>query len=140
MGVTSPTSQLNLQPFRRFTYFRAHSPTLLLLHLRHSSFSNPSFASSTSQALHLIHLASLPSCILKRVSTERCKNRKYCKLENRRDVWYANAVCNIKYENSLLPHDLMAAEICFRQTCEFQYDIKKEAKIALKISCCRAVR
>ena len=31
-----------------------------LLHLRHSSFSNPSFASPTSQALHLIHLARRP--------------------------------------------------------------------------------
>ena len=31
-----------------------------LLHLRHSSFSNPSFASRTSQALHLDHLASRP--------------------------------------------------------------------------------
>ena len=72
--VTSPTSQLILQPFRRFTYailqpFRhftyvtAHSPTLPLLNLRHSSFSNPSFASPTSQALHLIHLASR-SCFL----------------------------------------------------------------------------
>ena len=39
---------------------QTHSPTLLLLHLRHSSFSNPSFASPTSQALHLIHLASSP--------------------------------------------------------------------------------
>ena len=29
-------------------------------YLRHSSFSNPSFASPTSQALHLIHLASHP--------------------------------------------------------------------------------
>ena len=53
-------SQLILQPFCRFTYITAHSPTLPLLHLRHSSFSNPSFASPTSQALHLIHLASLP--------------------------------------------------------------------------------
>ena len=45
----SPTSQLILQPFRRFTYITAHSPTLPLLHLRHSSFSNPSVASPTSQ-------------------------------------------------------------------------------------------
>ena len=60
LSVTSPTSQLILQPFRRFTYVTAHSPTLPLLHLRHSSFSNPSFASPTSQALHLIHLASRP--------------------------------------------------------------------------------
>ena len=60
ISVTSPTSQLILQPFRRFTYVTAHSPTLPLLHLRHSSFSNPSFASPTSQVLHLIHLVSRP--------------------------------------------------------------------------------
>ena len=42
------------------TYITTHSPTLLLLHLRHSSFSNPSFASPMSQVLHLIHLASRP--------------------------------------------------------------------------------
>ena len=53
LSVTSPTLQLILQPFRRFTYARAHYPTLLLLHLRHSSFSKPTFASPTSQALHL---------------------------------------------------------------------------------------
>ena len=41
---------LILQPFRQFTYITAHSPTLLLLHLCHSSFSNPSLASPTSQA------------------------------------------------------------------------------------------
>ena len=62
LSITSPTSQLILQPFRRFTYITAHSPTLLLLHLRHSSFSSPSFAPLTSQAhsptfpsLHLCH-------------------------------------------------------------------------------------
>ena len=49
-----------LQPFRRFTYITAHSPTLPLLHLYNSSFSNPSFAFPTSQALHLRHLASCP--------------------------------------------------------------------------------
>ena len=54
----SPTSQLILQPFRCFTYVTAHSPTLPLLHLGYSSFSNPSFASSTSQVLHLHHLVS----------------------------------------------------------------------------------
>ena len=58
LSFTSPTSQLILQLFRRFTYVTAHSPTLPLLHLRHSSFSNPSCASPTSQALHLIHLPS----------------------------------------------------------------------------------
>ena len=58
LSVTSPTSQLILQPFRRFTYVTSHYATFPLHHLRHSSFSNPSFASPTSQALHLIHLAS----------------------------------------------------------------------------------
>ena len=58
LSVTSSTSQLILQPFRRFTYVTAHSQTLPLLHLRHSSFSYPSFASPTSQDFHLRHLAS----------------------------------------------------------------------------------
>ena len=49
--VTSPTSQLSLQPFRCFTYVTAHSQTLTSLHLRHSSFSNPSIALSTSQLI-----------------------------------------------------------------------------------------
>ena len=57
--VALPTSQLFLQPYRRCTYVTAHSPILPLLYLRHSSFSNPSFA-STSQALHIRHLASRP--------------------------------------------------------------------------------
>ena len=60
LSVTSPTSQLILQPFRRFSYVTAHSTTLPLLHLRHSSFSNPSFASPTSRTLHLFHLATRP--------------------------------------------------------------------------------
>ena len=60
LSVTSPTSQLILQPFHRFTYVTAYFPTLPLLYLRHSSFSNPSFVSPTSQAVHLIHLASRP--------------------------------------------------------------------------------
>ena len=94
-SVASPTSPFILQPFFRFsyvtssslnspgespmdvlrhftyvttpsltlpslTYVTAHSPTIPLLHLRHSSFSNPYFTSPTSRALHLIHLASLP--------------------------------------------------------------------------------
>ena len=41
--------ELILQPFRHFTYVTTHSPTLLSLYLRHSSFSNPSFTSRTSQ-------------------------------------------------------------------------------------------
>ena len=57
-GLEKPMSQLILQPLRCFTYVTAHSPNLPLLHLRHSSFSNPSFASPTSHALHLCRLAS----------------------------------------------------------------------------------
>ena len=44
-------SQLILQPFRCFTYVTAHSSTLPLLLLRHSSFSNPSVALPTSQLI-----------------------------------------------------------------------------------------
>ena len=49
--VTSPTSQLILQPFPRFIYVTTHSPTRPLLHLRHSSFSNPSLALPMSQLI-----------------------------------------------------------------------------------------
>ena len=44
-------TEVILQPFRCFTYVTAHSQTLPLLHPRHSSFSNPSVASSTSQLI-----------------------------------------------------------------------------------------
>ena len=47
----SPTSQLILQPFRRFTYVTAHSPILPSLYLRHSSCSNPCVALPTSQLI-----------------------------------------------------------------------------------------
>ena len=61
-SLALPTSQVILQPFRCFTYITAHPPTLLshllrpspsfpLLHLRHSSFSNPSLALPTSQVI-----------------------------------------------------------------------------------------
>ena len=51
--VTSPTSQLIHKPFCSFTYVTA---LLILqpfpsLHLRHNSFSNPSFALPTSQSI-----------------------------------------------------------------------------------------
>ena len=59
-SLTSRTSQLILQPFRCFTYVTAHSSTLPLLRLRDSSFSNPSFASPTSQALQLMSSAHFP--------------------------------------------------------------------------------
>ena len=42
------------------TYVSANSSTAPLLDLRHSSFSNPSFAPATSLALQLHHLASRP--------------------------------------------------------------------------------
>ena len=58
LSVALPTSQLIFQPFPRFIYVTAHSPTLPFLHLRRSSFSNHSFASPTSQALHFRHLTS----------------------------------------------------------------------------------
>ena len=44
---------LILQAFSHFTYVTAHSdsPSFLSLHLRHSSFSNPSLALPTSQLI-----------------------------------------------------------------------------------------
>ena len=51
LSVTSPTSQLILQSFRRFTYVTAHSPILPLLLLRHNSFSNLSVTLPTSQLI-----------------------------------------------------------------------------------------
>ena len=42
---------LILQPLHHFTYITVHSPTIPLLYLRHSSFSNPSVASPTSQLI-----------------------------------------------------------------------------------------
>ena len=77
LSVTSPTSQLILQPFPRFTYIAAYSPTLPSLYPHHSSFSNPSIASPTSQ--HILqpfprftyvaaHSLTLPSLYLRRSS------------------------------------------------------------------------
>ena len=86
LSVTSSTSQLILQPFRRFTYVTAHSPTLPFLHLRHSSFSNPSFDSPTSKALRLIHLASLPCH--KRFCLETKIARKFHHIH-----WFTLPVC-----------------------------------------------
>ena len=47
--VWDDDGRLILQPFRHFTYVTTHSPTLPSLYLCHSSFSNPSVASPTSQ-------------------------------------------------------------------------------------------
>ena len=49
--VALPTSQLILQPFRRYTYVTAHTLTLPSLYLCHSSFSNPSVALPASQLI-----------------------------------------------------------------------------------------
>ena len=58
--VTGEWAELILEPFRHFTYVTAHSPTLPSLYLHHSSFSNPSFAFPSLQALHLRHLVNRP--------------------------------------------------------------------------------
>ena len=83
LSVTSPMPQLILQPFRRFSYvtvflqlFRcftnvtAHSPT-------------SSFASPTSQALHLRHLASRPchpaTALISAMQLTKCNVKRGCK-------------------------------------------------------------
>ena len=48
-GSSHVTALLIPQPFRHFTYVTTHSPTLPSLYLCHSSFSNPSVATPTSQ-------------------------------------------------------------------------------------------
>ena len=49
--VTGSSLNVILQPFLRFTYVAAHYQTIPSLYLRHSSFSNPSVASPTSQII-----------------------------------------------------------------------------------------
>ena len=62
-------AELILQAFCRVTYVTAHSPTLPSLYLRHSSFSNPSVASPTSQLiLSRAHSPSFPSLHLRHSS------------------------------------------------------------------------
>ena len=63
LNSTGEIAELILQHFRHFTYVTTHSPILPSLFLGHSSFSNPSFASPTSLALHLHHLANRPWCL-----------------------------------------------------------------------------
>ena len=64
LSVTSPTSQL-ISPTLPSLYLRHNSlSSSSVVHLRHSSFSNLSFACPTSQAIHLRHLASRP-CFLR---------------------------------------------------------------------------
>ena len=53
--ITSHTSQLILQPFRRFTYVTAHSTVLPLIHLRHRHFTYVTVHSPTLPALYIHH-------------------------------------------------------------------------------------
>ena len=96
LSVTLPTSQLILQPFRRFTYVTAQSPTLPLVHLRHSSFSNPSVASPTSQALHLIHLASRPCHKEREVHNEKRKHNEV-RHECQRNHFHLRTTCEFDH-------------------------------------------
>ena len=48
-AMTITISSAHSPTFRLFTYVTTHSPTLPSLYLRHSSFTNPSVASPTSQ-------------------------------------------------------------------------------------------
>ena len=104
-SVALPTSQLIVQPFRRFTQVTAHSPTFPLLHLRHSSFLNPSFASPTSQALQLRYLASrllVPQCVFR---------------GERNGVWvglsrgFSHLLC-LKFHSPISPHSSHSSAPC----------------------------
>ena len=57
------TAELIPQLFRHFIYVTAHSPSIPSLYLRHSSFSNPSLASPTSQLVLMsrAHSPTFPS-------------------------------------------------------------------------------
>ena len=80
-------SRAHSPSFHRFTNVTAHSPTLPSLYLRHSSFSNPSVASPTSQLIlqpffffsyatgfHLRDLASRPHTQWNRILISIAKN------------------------------------------------------------------
>ena len=63
LSVTSPTSQLILQPFRRFTYVTTHSSTIPLLHLPYVTVHSPTLLSLLLRHKFftiLIHLTSCP--------------------------------------------------------------------------------
>ena len=64
LSDTLTMAQFILEHFRRFSYTTAHSPTLPFLHLRDSSFFNPTFVSPTPQELHFRHLESHPCSIV----------------------------------------------------------------------------
>ena len=55
-SVASPTSHLILKAFRRFTYVTVHSPTLPLLHVRHSLFTYVTWRAAHDKAGWLLPL------------------------------------------------------------------------------------
>ena len=55
-SVALPTSQLILQPFRRFTYVTAHSPILLSLLLCHRLFTYVTWRAAHLVSRHFKHL------------------------------------------------------------------------------------
>ena len=55
VDISDNTAELILQSFSHFTYVTVHSSTLPLLHLRHSTFSSPSFASPALLILQAFH-------------------------------------------------------------------------------------
>ena len=62
--VALPTSQIILQPFRCITYVTAHSPTFPLFHLRQCSFSKPSVALLCHSSFSNLSLASPTSQLI----------------------------------------------------------------------------
>ena len=115
--VSSPKSQLILQPFRRFAYVTANSATVSFLHLRHSSFTNPSFASPTSQAIHLRHLASRPWHKHKHTHTEaHFKSLHFCDSANFEFflLWIHFQIHVISLSECLMPNSNHLKIHCFR--------------------------
>ena len=51
--IASPTSQLILQPFRRFTYVTAHSKTLPFFHLCHRHFTYLTWQAAHDARIHI---------------------------------------------------------------------------------------
>ena len=125
LSVTSRTSQLIFQPFRRFTYATVHSPTPPLLHLRHSSFSNPSFASPTSQALHLIHLESR-LCSVDDVQSNQHANEKSRSIDSKhKTVWRVLYLTSVLYH--LEHEDYTRFQIV--QQAELNQDFRRSTKL-----------
>ena len=111
--------KLILKPFYRFTYVTAHSTTLPLLHLHHSSFSNPSFASPTSQVLHLIHLASHPWY---KTSVNKAE---FMHQEVRKQTKDSNIICLvIRYKIKIVSLRNLGLSKNFSEEIKFSHSIK----------------